>query len=148
MSWRLLLVIGALLLVPSSWAQDYHRLKNSVVVPLHYDLQLSVIDISNKKFTADGSILFSVLEDTNKLELFKAGLLTTWMTSRLVMEDGPTVNPEGTIDRLDSDYFALEFKDNLLAGLNYTIHFSGVSGSFGGSIVEVPSWIADDSSFK
>lgn len=150
MSGRWLFIFVAFL-VPALSQSQRVRLLNTKILPLHYDIELSVTDVNKKQFTSAGTILFSVLEDTNQVEIFQNGLLNYWLGTSVSQEDGTEYEPfkyTETLQGFALHYTVFHFENNLLANTNYTIRFAGIRGSFGGSLVEQSGWPGDESTLK
>lgn len=139
MSWKSLVLLVTVLTSPSIASRV--RL-NSTTVPLHYDIELT---IEENSFTVQESVLITVLEDTQEIEINANGFnSTTWLTSsRLTSADGREVLPYES-EEIEEGFLLLRFEDVIIGGFNYTLSFTDVEGSFGAGLVEVPLTIPND----
>lgn len=134
MSVKLLIYLGALISV----ALAQHRLDTSLALPLHYNIE-TTIDVISRSFSSDGSIVIRLLQDTNKISFFANGLSNSWFPCTIENEDGEKYEASSFTIAVGSDHRTLEFKEELKAGFNYTLHFSNVRGQFGNGLVQVSS---------
>lgn len=139
MSWKSLVLLVTLFTTPSIASRV--RL-NSTTVPHHYDVELT---IEENSFTVQESILITVLEDTQEIEINANGFNSTpWLTScRLASTDGWEVLPYES-EEIEEGFLLLRFEDVIPGGFNYTLSFTDVEGSFGAGLVEVPLTIPND----
>lgn len=120
---------------------------NSTIVPVHYDVELT-IDVSTQRYFVQESILISVLEDTDVIEINQNGLTTnSWLTSaRLVSEDGEEFPYIDVTEDSFRESISLIFTDTIPGDANYTLYFTDIEGSFDGGLVQVPLSTDGDSS--
>lgn len=144
MSFKQLVLIFAIF----ATASCTRRLQlNSTIVPVHYDVELT-IDVSTQRYFVQESILISVLEDTDVIEINQNGLTTnSWLTSaRLVSEDGEEFPYIDVNEDSFRESISLIFFDTIPGDANYTLYFTDIEGSFDGGLVQVPLSTDNDSS--
>lgn len=131
MAYKSLVCLVALF---SVCAAQFVRLDPSRAVPLHYNIE-TTIDINKREFISDGTILINLLQDANEIRFFTGVLQTEWFASRLEPEDGRMIRPTGTTIQTGGGYTSLIFEEEFKGGLNYTLHFYQMKGSFGRGLV-------------
>lgn len=111
------------------------RLNSSISLPIHYDVQLT-IDVVRRSFSAEQSILITVLEDTQVIEINANELDVPWMNSRLTSAAGRIFQPISWDVDEETNIVSLQFTEVIPGEPNYTLQMNGVRGIFGTGLVE------------
>lgn len=120
-------------------AQNTVRLDNTLITPLHYDVELT-IDVDSKTFAVEETVLITVLQDTQKLLINSNRLQTSWLKKLVAVSDSREFVPYhsyGVYDAVSEIYYSF-FNEVIPGNENYTMHFSEVEGHFGLGLIEVP----------
>lgn len=139
---KYLLVIPLfLILFPSVLlAQNTVRLDPTLITPHHYDVELT-IDVDTKSFFVEETVLITVLQDTQELQINSDRLDGAWLKTRLVAVIGSKeFLPNFAYTRYDNsgEILFLMFDEVIPGNANYTMHFTEVKGQFGLGLIEVP----------
>lgn len=130
----------------ASLAEDRLRLNSSIALPLHYNVELT-IDIDSKSFSVDESILITILEDTQVIEINSFDLQVDWVAnSKVISEDGEEFHPVSWTEETERNCISLVFPEVIQGKANYTLYVAKAEGAFGGGLLEVPVSADDDSS--
>lgn len=126
-----------LVLLPSViYAQIAVRLDNTLVVPHHYNVDLT---IGLSTYTVEETVLITLLQDSQEITFNFRGQNGGWFQTRLLTADGQPLNPPLTIPRftLRDNTVTLTFSDVIPRG-TYTLHFAAFQGQFGTGLIQVP----------
>ena len=135
MLWKTVFSLLALFSVAA--AQSSLRLNSSVIVPHHYEVDLT-LDTARSRFSVNTSISLELLVETQSVEFFRRGLLAAWLSTRIVNTAGEEFKAQSSMEILGGDYMSLSFPQSLPPG-RYTLHLLGATGSFGDGLVQVPN---------
>lgn len=140
MATKVVLFVFCVIFANSVAADDRLRLNSSISLPLHYNVELT-IDIDGKSYSVDESILITILEDTQVIEINSFDLEVDWVANSKVIsaeEGGQEFYPVAWTEEKDRNCITLEFGEVIPGGANYTLYIAVAKGAFGGGLLEVP----------
>lgn len=108
------------------------RLNTSVVIPVHYQVDLMVNQFYNT-FQTNTTIVFDLLEDTTQIRMHASRLTSPWLSARVYSEDGEEFRPFSSTISFggSSENLMLEFREPIPRGENYTLIFARANGMLG-----------------